>query len=94
MVCAAKEVSSGFSSVMEVSTPQQLKLKAKPLPMVFTFDAVLDDQSTQEQCFHIVGRPLAEAALRGFNRYVAEDPWIPRMDLSIPRGSIHRYLAT
>ena len=50
--------------------PRQLNLKAKPLPMVFTFDAVLDERSTQEQCFQIVGRPLAEAALRGFNSTV------------------------
>ena len=63
---------AGFNSVMEVlpSMPNTLNLKAKPLPMPFTFDAVLGEDSTQEQMFMVVGRPLAEAALRGFNSTV------------------------
>ena len=63
-----RELDLGFRPLLTVAPDRQtLVVNSKPEEKRFTFDFCADVDSTQEEMFARVGRPISETCLTGYN---------------------------
>ena len=64
---SARELDSGFRSCLSFPSKTELVLNSKPDPKQFTFDHCLAPETSQEEVFVKVGKPISETCLAGYN---------------------------
>ncbi|CAI8053814.1 Kinesin-like protein KIF15 [Geodia barretti] len=52
---------------VDVTSATSLSVQSRPEPKVFTFDHVAGMQTTQEDVFSAIGRPIIESCMCGYN---------------------------
>ncbi|XP_052060885.1 kinesin-like protein KIF15 [Mytilus californianus] len=52
---------------LKVLDETSLVMNSKPEPRIFTFDKVADVTSTQESLFNVIGKPIIECCVSGYN---------------------------
>ena len=62
-----EEIQNGSKSVALQGTDSLVLSREDQDPKGFTFDRILDEQTTQEEVFDIVGKPIAESCMKGYN---------------------------
>ena len=63
-----RELDHGFRSILSVASDRQtICLHSKPDEKRFTFDYCGDADTTQDEMFARVGRPISETCLTGYN---------------------------
>ena len=63
----SRESNNGLRQCIETCGQTEVILKAKPDPRTFTFDYTADANVSQEEIFEVIGVPITETVLLGYN---------------------------
>lgn len=62
-----REIALSCGKAVKADEHSRVLLQNESKSTAYAFDGVLDEDTTQSDIFHRVGKPIADAVLRGFN---------------------------